>query len=301
VYDAKQEPHEFVAENREAALDKARAFFGLATDQLRVQELVAGDVYGLAGRTVVVAVPRDRKPPQRSDRDGGGERRGREGRAGRERDRDRGRETRGGRDFRGGREGRGGNEARDRAPQREVAPPALTEEASVAAVSGTLGEIGEFVKGAIERLEIGPFAIRESQEGSNVVIELKGAAAEVLARGEARALDGLQLLANQLLLRRDENTTGRVVVDVEGGSDSRERHLERLAERAVQRAIESKHAIALEPMNGRDRRTIHITVRGYDGVATMSMGEGRFRQVVVVPEGAPEYEEALRQSQGGSE
>jgi hypothetical protein len=28
----------------------------------------------------------------------------------------------------------------------------------------------------------------------------------------------------------------------------------------------------------------------------MSVGEGRYRQVVVVPEGAPEYDEALRQS-----
>jgi hypothetical protein len=31
----------------------------------------------------------------------------------------------------------------------------------------------------------------------------------------------------------------------------------------------------------------------------MSIGEGRFRQVVVVPEGAPEYDEAVRQSEGG--
>lgn len=305
MYDLKQEPHEFVAENREAALEKARAFFGLGADQLLVQELVAGEVYGLGGRTVVVAVPRDRKPPQRSERDSGG--RGREGREGRGgRDRDRGRDGRGGRERdRGGRD-RGGYEAsreRDRGPQREFAPPApaLTDEPSIGTVSGTLGEIGEFVKGAIERLEVGPFAIRESQDGANTVIEIKGAAAEVLAGGEARALDALQLLANQLLLRRDEDATGRVVLDVEGGSDSRERHLERLAERVVKRAIEGGRAIALDPMNGRDRRTIHISVREYEGVATMSIGEGRFRQVVVVPEGAPEYEEALRQSQGSPE
>ena len=117
---------------------------------------------------------------------------------------------------------------RDRGPQREreFAPPApaLSDEPSVGTVSGTLGEIGEFVKGAIERLEVGPFAIRESQDGANTVVEIKGAAAEVLAGGEARALDALQLLANQLLLRRDEEATGRVVLDVEGGSDSRERH-----------------------------------------------------------------------------
>ena len=313
MYDPKQEPHEFVADSREAALEKARAFFGLAAEQLLVQEFASGEVYGLGGRTAVVAVPRDRKPPQRSDRDGGRDRdrdRGREGRGGRDRDRDRG--GRGGRDRdRGGRD-RGGFEARDRdrdrdrdrAPQREFAPtpaPAVSDEPSVGTVQGALGEIGEFVRGAIERLEIGPFSIRESQDGANTVVEVKGAAAELLAGGEARGLDALQLLANQVLLRKDENATGRVVLDVEGGSDSREKHLERLTERVVKRAIEGGRAIALDPMNGRDRRTIHISAREYEGVATMSIGEGRFRQVVVVPEGAPEYEEALRQSQGSPE
>jgi predicted RNA-binding protein Jag len=46
----------------------------------------------------------------------------------------------------------------------------------------------------------------------------------VLAGGEARALDALQLLANQVLLAQDERGAGRVVLDVEGGSDSREKH-----------------------------------------------------------------------------
>jgi spoIIIJ-associated protein len=161
-----------------------------------------------------------------------------------------------------------------------------------------LSEIGEFVRGAIERLDVGPFEIRESQDDGNTVIEVKGGAAEVLSSGDARAIDALQLLANQVLSRTDEEGTGRVVIDVEGGSESRERHLERLAERVVKRAIEGGRAIALDPMNGRDRRTIHISVREHEGVATMSIGEGRFRQVVVVPEGAPEYAEAVRQSQG---
>jgi spoIIIJ-associated protein len=293
VYDPKQEPHEFVAESREAALDKARAFFGLSAEQLLVQEMRAGEVYGSSGRTVVVAVPRDRKPPQRGPREERGDRGGRE-RGGRDRDRG----GRGDRGARGG--GERGGESRERAPQRDFAPPApvLSDEPSVATVSGALGPIGDFVKGSIERMEVGPFAIRETQDGANTVIELKGTAAEVLAGGEARALDALQLLANQLLLRNDEEAAGRVVLDVEGGSDSRERHLEKLAERVVKRAIDGGRAIALDPMNGRDRRTIHISVREYEGVATMSIGEGRFRQVVVVPQGAPEYEEAVRQSQG---
>ena len=305
MYDQKQEPHEFIGEDRDAALEKARAFFGLSVDQLRVREFAVGEVYGLGGRSAVVAVPRDRKPPVRSERDGGGVRRGREGREGRggrdrgdRGDRDRGgRDGRGGRDAGSGREARGSYEARDPGP-REAPAPELSDQPSVGTTHGSLSEIGEFVKGAIERVDVGPFEIRESQDDGNTVIEVKGGAAEVLSSGDARAIDALALLANQVLSRQDEEGTGRVVLDVEGGSESRERHLERLAERVVKRAIEGGRAIALDPMNGRDRRTIHISVREHGGVATMSIGEGRFRQVVVVPEGAPEYEEAVRQSQG---
>jgi hypothetical protein len=50
--------------------------------------------------------------------------------------------------------------------------------------------------------------------------------------------------------------------------------------------------VALDPMNGRDRRALHVAVRDIEGVVTMSVGTGRYRQVVIVPEGAPEYEEA---------
>jgi spoIIIJ-associated protein len=303
LYDPRQEPHEFVGENREAALEKACAFFGTDAEQLIVKVYSAGDVYGLGGRTVVVAAPRDRKPPVRSERDSG-DRRGGRGDRDRDRDRDRGGRDRGGRERggreRGGRE-RGGRESRGRGfEERESAPAvALSDEPSVGTASGDLGEIGKFVLGTIERLDIGPFEIHESADDRNVVIEVKGAAAEVLSAGEARAIDALQLIANQVLARIDDDGQGRVVLDVEGGSESREKHLERLAERVVKRAIDGGRAVALDPMNGHDRRIIHISVREHEGVATMSIGEGRFRQVVVVPEGAPEYDEAVRQSEGG--
>lgn len=160
--------------------------------------------------------------------------------------------------------------------------------------AGDLGELGRFVLGAIERLGVGPFEIRESGEDEITIVEVKGAAARALTGGEARAVDALQLLANQVAARLSEEP-GRVVLDVEGGSESREKHLERLAERAVRRAKEGGRTVGLDPMNGRDRRIIHLAVRDQEGVASMSIGEGRYRQVVIVPEGAPEYEEAVRQ------
>ena len=39
-----------------------------------------------------------------------------------------------------------------------------------------------------------------------------------------------------------------------------------------------------------------MSIREIEGVVTMSIGEGRYRQVLVVPEGAPEYDEAVAAS-----
>ncbi|MGH0029166.1 MAG: protein jag [Myxococcota bacterium] len=299
MYDEMNEAHEFVGETREEAVGKATSFFNVEEDALVIGELPAGEVYGLGGRSVIVALRKDRTPPapggggggrrererDREPREGRG--RGDRGDRGRGRDRgDRGGRDRGGRGERGERD-RGG----DRAEARE-----LSDEPSVGTAQGTLGDVGNFLLGVIERLELGPFEVSETEDGGLIVCEVKGAAARALAQGDGRSVDALQLLVNQAAMTASEDAK-RVVLDVEGNTDAREEFLERLAERVVKRAKEGGRAVALDPMNARERRTIHLSVREHPGMATMSIGEGRYRQVVVVPEGAAEYEEALQQTE----
>jgi spoIIIJ-associated protein len=174
--------------------------------------------------------------------------------------------------------------------------PELSDEPSVGRARGQLGEIGTFLLGVIERLRLGPFEIGETEDAGLIVCDVKGPAARALAHGDGRSVDALQLVVNQVALRAGDDAK-RVVLDVEGNTEAREQFLERLAERVVKRAKEAGRAVALDPMNARERRIIHLSVREHRGMATMSVGEGRYRQVVVVPEGADEYEEALRQTE----
>jgi spoIIIJ-associated protein len=160
--------------------------------------------------------------------------------------------------------------------------------------------VGEFVCGVIERMDLGPFEIGESGEGGLLVLQVGGAAAPRLAGSDGRAVDALQLLANQAAGRLSEEPP-RVVLDVEGDVEARESRLTKLAQRVAQRARETGRVVRLDPMNGRDRRIIHLALRDDEDVATMSSGEGRYRQVVVVPEGAPEFEEAQREAEAAAE
>jgi spoIIIJ-associated protein len=283
VYDVRNEAHEFVAEGREAAIAKAVSFFGVEADALVIKEYAESEVSGLAGRTLIVAVPRDRKPTR--DRPGGNNRGGRRERSDRS-GRERGGRERGDREERGGRRGRA-------AASRPLPEPG---EPSVGTARGELGKPGVFLLGLIERLDVGPFEIGESQEGELLVYEITGAAAKGLSGSDGRPIDALQLVVNQAAMHMEDDPK-RIVLDVEGNPEARERFLSRLADRVVRRAREGGRAIALDPMSPRDRRMIHLAVRSQEGMATMSMGDGRYRQVVIVPEGAPEYEEAAKQSE----
>jgi spoIIIJ-associated protein len=282
VYDPQLEAHEFVGDDRRDAVAKATVFFGTPEAELAIVDVKESQISGLGARFVVVARRRDAvgRRPERGER--------------RERDR----EPREAREGRGRREPRRGRERRDdRREARPTAPePSEPSKPSEATVSGELSEIGEFVKGVVLRMDVGSFEISESRETDDlVVVQLKGEASQGLTGGEGRAADAIQLLANQALLRSGTEEVRRVVIDVEGDLEKREKVLARVAERAAQRARESGRPVALEAMNAKDRRSIHVALREAEGVATMSVGEGRYRQVVVVPEGSPEYEEALRQ------
>jgi predicted RNA-binding protein Jag len=313
MYDVKSDIKEFVAETPEAARAKAVSFFGIDESEITFRELASAEVAGAAGRVVIVAQPtemvgqtaragggggraplRERPPRDRGgDRDRGGSRE----RPGRGRGDREARPARGDRN----REPRPARSDRDRAPRadrnRERRP--APDEPSVGTTKGDSGPVGDFILGVIERMDLGPFEVTGSEEGRFMVYQLAGVAAEQLTAADSRATEAIQLLANQAAGRLSDEPK-RIVVDAEGDRERREAFLSRMAERAARRAKDTGRSVALDPMNARDRRGIHMALRDVENVATMSVGEGLYRQVVVVPEGADEYEEALAGSPDSS-
>jgi len=318
VSDLKNEAREFVGDGRDEAVRKACQYFGVDDESsLVISGFRPGTVSGLAGRALVVAIPKGRggSGPQRARSESGRrdeEERGSSGRgsgrdSNRRRDRDRG--DRGRESSPRSRESGEPPEQsrREREPRgdRSSAQAPDTKEASadagpsVGTAIGELGEIGQFLSGTIERMNLGDFQISEAREGEIVVLQVRGAAASKLSSGQGRTVDALQLLANQVSARVSPERQ-RVVIDVEGDADARQEFLERLAERVASRALQTGRPVALDPMNARDRRLIHVALRDRDDVVTISEGEGRYRQVVVIPESSDEFEDARRQSERSS-
>jgi len=70
-------------------------------------------------------------------------------------------------------------------------------------------------------------------------------------------------------------------LDISGYRERREEALRRLAEKSAKKVIKEKRRLKLEPMNARERRIIHTSLKDYPEVTTYSVGEGTGRRVVV--------------------
>ncbi len=99
-------------------------------------------------------------------------------------------------------------------------------------------------------------------------------------RGET--LDALQHLV-RLVVNQRTHKWPHIEVDVEHYKQRRERSLMRLAVSTADRAVSEKRTLVLEAMPARERRIVHLALRGRTDVTTRSVGEDDSRKVTIIP------------------
>jgi spoIIIJ-associated protein len=77
---------------------------------------------------------------------------------------------------------------------------------------------------------------------------------------------------------------GRLFVDVAGYRQRRREALERFTQSLAEEVKTSGARKLLEPMSAADRKVVHDTANGIDGVRTISEGEDPRRRVVILPD-----------------
>lgn len=131
----------------------------------------------------------------------------------------------------------------------------------------------------------GSYDIRETEDGFKVEIETKDAGRLIGARGES--LEGLQLLVNQIISRKNPKKEGeefkRIIVDVMGWRKQKEQDLTEQAKTLADQVLETGKEMELEPMAPWQRRIVHMVVGEISGVESESVGEGFERHLVIKP------------------
>jgi spoIIIJ-associated protein len=119
-------------------------------------------------------------------------------------------------------------------------------------------------------------------ENDRAVVAIVGDGLQALVGPQGQTLDALQELT-RLAVQQRTGVRSRLMLDVSGHRQARREALSALARRTVDEVLSSGTSFRMDPMNPFERKIIHDTVAGIDGVESESEGEEPNRRVVVLP------------------
>jgi len=115
-----------------------------------------------------------------------------------------------------------------------------------------------------------------------IAARVEGEELGLLIGRRGQTIDAVQLLCYRVAFR-GKGERKRVSVDAAGYRERRRETVERQADRAADRALESGKEIELEPMTPTERKIVHDRLADRSGLETFSEGEEPERCVIVAP------------------
>lgn len=121
-----------------------------------------------------------------------------------------------------------------------------------------------------------------SADREQIVIEIAGKDAASLIGRHGATLNALQLLVGIITSRRTHTST-RILLDIEGYRQRRERIIQQMAREHAAQAKQARKEVVIPDLLPYERRIIHLTLRDDPDVETYSEGEGDDRHLVISP------------------
>ena len=133
----------------------------------------------------------------------------------------------------------------------------------------------EFVKKMPENTK---YDIKDAEDYMHVSLENENLGFLIGYRGET--LYALQNILSAIAGKGINNKV-RVILDIEGYKEKREKTLEDLADKMAKTVIKYKKPVTLEPMQAYERKIIHSRLQENSRVETKSIGEEPHRRIVI--------------------
>ena len=151
----------------------------------------------------------------------------------------------------------------------------LTEEEQEKAKQNVKSFLEELQK---ELPENTTYKITKNEIGLNVEISNENLGFLIGYRGET--LYAFQNILSAIAGKEIDKKV-RVILDIEGYKEKREKTLEELAEKVAKTVIKTRKPVKLEPMQAYERKIIHSALQQNDKVQTESIGEEPNRRIVI--------------------
>lgn len=130
-------------------------------------------------------------------------------------------------------------------------------------------------------------------ENPDLVVRFTGADVDLLLANKTELLLALEQLTMEALRMAPEDHS-LVCFDANDHRMLRIQELRMSAEAAAERVKKTRVPFHFSPMSSRERRVLHLAMRGETEVRSESVGEGPIRQVVIVPADLKTLPEPIR-------
>ena len=137
----------------------------------------------------------------------------------------------------------------------------------------------EFLNTILEKMGISA-VIEKMIKADRITLHIHGDDLGVLIGKHGQTLDALQYIINLKANKGKENRFF-IMLDVENYRARREETLKNLAHRLASRVKRNRNKVVLEPMNGFERKIIHVALQDTEHVRTESEGQDPYRHVVI--------------------
>lgn len=154
-------------------------------------------------------------------------------------------------------------------------------------------QIEEFLRKTIRNIGLDvTFEIVDGQhthpdlEDPDLLVKFSGADVDLLLANKAELLLALEVLTMEALRMSSEHHS-RICFDANDYRLMRIEELRLSAMTAAEKVKQTRRPFHFNPMNSRERRIIHLSLRNETDIRSESTGTGPFRQVVVLPVDMP--------------
>jgi spoIIIJ-associated protein len=143
------------------------------------------------------------------------------------------------------------------------------------------GRVEALLDEIVDALDLDAEVVVEEVE-DEIAARVEGHDLGLLIGRRGQTIDAVQLICYRVAFR-GRGDRKRVSVDAAGYRERRRQTVERQADRAADRALETGKEIELEPMSPTERKIVHDRLAERSGLETFSEGEEPERCVIVAP------------------
>lgn len=140
--------------------------------------------------------------------------------------------------------------------------------------------IKKFLDEFISKLPTSDITYEIRNDKNDLLVDINGEDTGYLIGYRGNVLNSLQLILNNVA-NNELNERVRVLLNIGGYKQKREKDLKDLAEKIAGTVIRKRKSITLEPMSSYERKIIHSALQENSKVETHSIGEEPNRKIVV--------------------